>query len=117
MPTSPRKPTASRAKPATFTGSASINALIDRVAPSVLELLADSVPRTKGIIVQALARRHAAEAVALALIRLSVTGELEQAGSKYALATPGRPRPPKDGSQRSSAPCDRKGARRGPRAP
>ena len=35
MPTSPRKPTASRAKPATFTGSADVHALIDRVAPVV----------------------------------------------------------------------------------
>ena len=87
MPTSPRKTTASRAKPATFTGSASTNALIDRIAPSVLALLADGVPRTKGVIVQALARRHGAEAVALALIRLTVTGEVEQSGSKYTLAT------------------------------
>ena len=89
MPTSTRKPTASRAKPATFTGSASINTLIDQVAPAVLALLADGVPRTKGVIVQALAKRHGAEDVALALIRLSVTGELEQTGSKYTLATPG----------------------------
>ena len=94
MPTSPRKPTANRTKPATFTGSASINATIDQVAPAVLELLADGVPRTKGVIVQALARRHGAEAVALALIRLSVTGELEQTGSKYTLAAPGDAKPP-----------------------
>src|SRR3954447_16860669 len=62
MPTSPRKPTASRAKPATFTGSASINALIDQVAPAILGLLADGVPRTKGVVVQALAARHGARA-------------------------------------------------------
>ena len=68
-------------------GSADIHALVERVAPSVLALLADGVPRTKGAIVQALARRHGAEAVALALIRLSVTGEVEQSGGKYALAT------------------------------
>ena len=94
MPTSPRKPTASRAKPATFTGSADVHALIDRVAPSVLALLADGVPRTKGVIVQALAGRHGAEAVALALIRLSVSGDVEQAGSKYTLAAPGGDGPP-----------------------
>ena len=94
MPTSPRKPTASRAKPATFTGSAAVHALIDRVTPSVLALLADGVPRTKGVIVQALAGRHGAEAVALALIRLSVSGEVEQAGSKYTLAAPGEGGPP-----------------------
>src|SRR5690349_23298413 len=67
MPTSPRKPTASRAKPATFTGSASINALIDQVAPAILGLLADGVPRTKAAIVAALAGRHDAEDVALTL--------------------------------------------------
>jgi hypothetical protein len=89
MPTSTPKPTAGRAKPATFTGSADVNATIDRVAPSVLALLADGMPRTKGVIVAALAGRHGAEAVALALIRLSVTGELEQTGSKYTLATAG----------------------------
>ena len=94
MPTSPRKPTASRAKPATFTGSADVHALIDRVAPSVLALLADGVPRTKGVIVQALAGRHGAEAVALALIRLSVSGDVEQTGSKYTLATAGEGGPP-----------------------
>ena len=94
MPTSPREPTASRAKPATFTGSADVHALIDRVAPSVLALLADGVPRTKGVIVQALAVRHGAEAVALALIRLTVTGELEQVGSKYKPTTAGKDGPP-----------------------
>src|SRR4051794_21795176 len=95
MPTSTRKPTAGRARPATFTGSADVNAMIDRLAPSVLALLADGVPRTKGVIVAALAGRRGAEAVALVLIRLSVTGELEQAGSKYTLATPGGGGPPR----------------------
>ena len=94
MPTSPRKPTASRAKPATFTGPASIDAPIDRVAPAILGLLADGVPRTKGVIVQALAGRHGAEAVALALIRLSVSGDVKQAGSKYTRAEPGEDGPP-----------------------
>ena len=86
MPTSPRKPTASRAKPATFTGSASINALIDQVAPAILGLLADGVPRTKGVIVQALAGRHDRQDVAHALIRLAVTGQVEESGGRYALA-------------------------------
>ena len=94
MPTNSHKPTASRAKPAIFTGSADVHALIDRVAPSVLALLADGVPRTKGVIVQALAGRHGAEAVALALIRLSVTGDVEQTGSKYTRAEPGEGGPP-----------------------
>ena len=80
-------PTASRAKPATFTGSASINALIDQVAPAILELLADGVPRTKAAVVAALAGRHDKRDVMSALVRLSVTGEVVEAGSKYTLAT------------------------------
>ena len=94
MPTSPRKPTASRAKPATFTGSASINALIDQVAPAILGLLADGVPRTKAAIVAALAGRHAEADVTLALVRLAVTGEVEQTGGKYALGPAGEDGPP-----------------------
>ena len=33
--------------------------MIERVAPAILELLADGVPRTKAAIVEALAGRHA----------------------------------------------------------
>jgi len=83
-----------RPKPSAFTGSADVNAMVERVAPDILALLADGMPRTKGVIVQALAGRHGAEAVALALIRLSVSGDVEQAGSKYTLAAPGEDGPP-----------------------
>ena len=83
-----------RAKPSAFTGSADVHAMVERVAPDVLELLGDGVPRTKGVIVQALAGRHGAEAVALALIRLSVSGDVEQAGSKYTLGMAGEDGPP-----------------------
>jgi len=51
----------------------------------VLELLADGVPRTKAAIVAALAGRHAAEDVDLALVRLAVTGRLVEAGGRYTL--------------------------------
>ena len=39
-------------------GSAEINVMIERIAPDVLELLADGVPRSKPAIVEALAERH-----------------------------------------------------------
>src|SRR3954452_12965450 len=39
-------------------GSAELNAMIECVAPDVLELLADGVSRTKAAIVEALAGRH-----------------------------------------------------------
>ena len=47
-----------RTKPSAITGSAELNAMIERVAPAILELLADGVPRTKPAIVEALAGRH-----------------------------------------------------------
>jgi HEAT repeat protein len=68
-------------------GSAEINAMIERVAPDILELLGDGVPRTKPAIVEALAGRQDKQDVVHALIRLAVTGQVEETGGKYALAT------------------------------
>ena len=70
----------------TFTGSAEINAMVARVAPAVLELLADGMPRPKAAIVEALAGRHDRQDVIGTLIRLSVTGEVEEAAGRYTLA-------------------------------
>ena len=56
-----------------------------RVAPAVLGLLADGLPRSKPAIVEALAGRPDRQDVALALIRLAVTGQVEETGGKYAL--------------------------------
>ena len=70
-----------------FTGSAELNAMVARVAPDVLGLLADDVPRTKAAIVAALAGRHDRQDVVHALIRLVVTGRVEETGGKYTLAT------------------------------
>ena len=72
----------------TFTGSAEINAMVARVAPAVLELLADGTPRSKAAIVEALAGRHDKQDVIHALIRLAVTGRVEDTGGKYALVAP-----------------------------
>ena len=80
-------PTSSRASPPyAFTGSAELNATVERVAPAILELLADGVPRSKPAIVEALAGRHDKQDVVHALIRLAVTDELEETGGKYTLA-------------------------------
>jgi len=84
MPTSTRKPS-----PHEFTGSAEINAMVERVAPSILELLAEGVPRTKSAIVEALAGRHDKQDVALTLIRLTVTERVEETGGRYVLAAAG----------------------------
>ena len=84
MPTSTRKPS-----PYERAGSAELNAMVERVAPAILELLADGVPRTKPAIVAALAGRHEKQDVVHALIRLAVTGRVGEAGGKYTLAAPG----------------------------
>jgi hypothetical protein len=75
-----------RPKPSAITGTAELNATIERVAPAILELLADGVPRRKPAIVEALAGRHDRQDVVHALIRLSVTGQVEETGGRYALA-------------------------------
>jgi hypothetical protein len=81
MPRATRSPSAHG-----FTGSAEINATVERVAPSILELLGDGVPRRKPAIVEALAGRHDRQDVAHALVRLAVTERVEETGGKYVLA-------------------------------
>ena len=75
-----------RTKMSAMTGTAELNVMIDQVAPDVLGLLADGTPRTKGAIAEALAGRHDREDVALALIRLAVTGQVQETNGKYVLA-------------------------------
>ena len=75
------------AKPSALTGTAELNAMIERVAPDILELLADGTPRTKAAIVEALAGRHDKQDVVHALMRLAVTGQVEDTGGKYTLAS------------------------------
>ena len=75
----------SRTKAFALTGTAELNAMIERVAPSILALLADGVPRTKAAIVEALAGRHDKRDVVHALIRLAVTGRVGETGGRYAL--------------------------------
>ena len=74
-------------KPSALAGTAELNAMIERVAPAILALLADGVPRRKAAIVAALAGRHAGEDVALALVRLAVTDRVRESGGRYALAS------------------------------
>ena len=67
------------------TSSDDLNAAIERVAPDVLALLADGVPRNTATIVKALAERHPKQEVKRAIARLAVTGRLDQRGSRYTL--------------------------------
>ena len=73
------------------TGSAELNATVERLAPAILGLLADGVPRTKPAIVEALAGRYDRQDVIHALIRLAVTGRVEETGGRYMLGSPGEP--------------------------
>ena len=79
--------------------------MIERVAPAILELLADGVPRPKPAIVAALAGQHDRQDVVHALIRLAVTGRVEETGGRYALADDdGRGLSPAQVSQRQARP-------------
>ena len=84
----------SRPRPFAFVGTAKLNAMIERVAPDVLAVLADGVPRTRAAVLAALAGRHDKRAVISALVRLSVTGEVVEAGSRYTLGPAGEDGPP-----------------------
>ena len=72
-------------------GSDAINTMVARVAPAILGLLSDGVPRSKPAIVEALAGRHDRQDVLHTLIRLSVTGQVSEAGGKYTLGTASEP--------------------------
>jgi hypothetical protein len=63
-----------------------MDATVARVAPAVLALLGDGVPRSRRAIVAALADRHPRNEVARTLMRLAVTDRLAEAGGKYTLA-------------------------------
>jgi hypothetical protein len=58
---------------------------IARVAPDILALLADGMPRNKTTIVAALADRHPKDDVRRTLMRLAVTERLVEKGGKYTL--------------------------------
>ena len=65
--------------------------MVARVAPAILALLADGVPRTKAAIVAALAGRHDKRDAEHTLISLSVAGEVVEAGGRYTSGAEGKP--------------------------
>ena len=86
MPHSKEAPSGSgRTSP--LSGSAEIDAMVARTAPSVLELLRDGNPRARSAIITALADRHPREDVIRTLMRLAVTGQLSERQGKYSLAS------------------------------
>jgi hypothetical protein len=91
MPRQKRDPAAPRPSPYERAGSEAVNTTVARVAPAVLGLLADGLPRSKPAIVEALAGRHARDDVVHTLIRLAVTGQVVEIGGRYTLATAPEP--------------------------
>jgi hypothetical protein len=86
MPHSKEAPARSR-RTSPLSGSAEIDAMVARTAPSVLELLRDGTPRARSAIITALADRHPKEDVVRTLMRLAVTGQLNERQGKYSLAS------------------------------
>jgi hypothetical protein len=79
--------------PSRHAGSAEIAAVVARTAPAVIELLADGVPRRRAVVVATLADRHPKDDVVRTLMRLAVTGRVDESGGKYTLATGPDPDP------------------------
>ena len=65
--------------------------MLARLAPVVLGLLADGVPRSRRAIVAALADRHDKQDVTGALMRLAVTDGVVERGGKFTLPQPDEP--------------------------
>jgi hypothetical protein len=84
MPHSKEAPTRSR-RTSPLSGSAEIEAMVARTAPAILELLGAGSPRPKNAIITALADRHPKEDIVRTLMRLAVTGQLNERERKYSL--------------------------------
>ena len=86
MPHSKEAPAKSSHMPR-LSGSAEIEAMVARTAPSVLTLLAGGAPRAKSTIVAALANQHPKKDVVRTLMRLAVTGQLNERQGRYSIAS------------------------------
>jgi hypothetical protein len=72
--------------PKPYPSSADTEAMVARIAPAILALLGDGVPRSRRAIAAALAARHPREEVRRALMRRAVTDRVAEAGGgKYTL--------------------------------
>ena len=71
--------------PLRYTSSADTHAMVARIAPSILELLRDGIPRSRRAFVAALADRYSKDEVVRILMRLAVTGQVIDADHKYSL--------------------------------
>ena len=72
--------------PHRYSSSDDTHAMVARIAPVILKLLSDGLPRNRHEIVKALAPQHAKDEVKRTLMRLSVTGRLVETKCKYSPA-------------------------------
>ena len=75
--------------------SDTLETAIAATTPAILRLLEDGVPRSRRTLVQALAASHAKADVTCTLMRLAVTGRLDEAHGRYSL--PSEPGPDRSG--------------------
>jgi hypothetical protein len=71
--------------PKLYPSSADTEAMVARITPAILALLGDGVPRSQRAVVAALADRHPKDEVRRTLMRLAVTGRVDDVGGKYVL--------------------------------
>ena len=71
--------------PKSYPSSSDTEAMVERVAPAILALLGDGVPRSRRAIADALADRYPREEVRRTLMRLAVTDGLAEIGGRYTL--------------------------------
>ena len=72
--------------PPRYTSSDDTHAMVARIAPAILKLLSDGLPRSRHEIVEALApQQHAKDDVKRTIMRLSVIGRLIETKHKYSL--------------------------------
>ncbi len=89
MPPYRKTPTTDNTSPPRrASASDDVNAIIARVTPDVLTLLGDGVPRTRGVILAALADRHPRDDLKRTLMRLAVTEQLVEKGGKHTVPVP-----------------------------
>ena len=72
--------------PHRYISSDDTHAMVARIAPAILKLLSDGMPRSKNEMVEALAPQHIKDEVKRTVMRLSVTGRLVETKHKYSLA-------------------------------
>jgi hypothetical protein len=77
--------------PQRYSSSDDTHAMVARIAPVILELLGDGLPRSRHEIVAALASRYAKDEVVRTVMRLAVTGRLVETERKYRLGSPPEP--------------------------